>query len=584
MALSLISGFLSNFLPYAPVPPPFLGSEEEGTEAVDRLAVSVSAMDIDSTPVSTPAATPLQDKVVSKDKDKPVSSIVVASLSSDILGLFGAFACSNIQDYHAFLLTCKAFKNCRDRAFIGNSKLTNEFIRRFGGLPRYVTPAPGCFFGKIPQTELGFIQKHALSLRSLSCDSVPDLQVTQDIVTTFKNLQKLKFYSNSIDKVGEGSFSKLALLPLQELEINGCGAVFFKDIAAISTLQKLTLSIGQIDDPRDVARLTNLISLDLSGSRDNGSSAIGDAIAPFLVKMVHLQSLNLAHANVSDKGLEAVGKITTLTALSLFDCQAITDQGISSLNGLAHLREVGLAHTKVTNQAICALGTRKIVKLNLHSCKNISSDVLEGLQHIASLEDLSVARTTETGAGGILRDIEKATNLTQLDISGIKDICEGILHLRIDAITKLRKLRVLSVSDTGIHDDQLAKISKMTSLTSLDLSALPITDKGVAQISHLPLRELRLTWTAITDPALATVARCRSLESLYLTFCKNITDAGLVPLAQLSNLTYLGVGECAKLTRGGVTQLHESLPQCAIMSSLPKQKVKKEVMKAGRQT
>ena len=379
-------------------------------------ASSNTPMDVDTAfgSLSLSDSGHLGRKVVSKELACPSKR-----LSSDIWSLIGQFACSTIEEYSSFSRTCITLCTLRSKVFQGNSDLVNHFFDRFG----YETATDQCLFDKIPKVPGNFIKASAFSLKSFRCESALHPDITEGIVTTFKNIENLSFNPRFNTRDGKGgNLARLAFLPLRELNISTSGTIIFKDIATISTLQKLSLSSEiQMDDPRDFTRLQNLTFLDLTQSRlasPRDNSSIGDVVAPVLFTLRNLQSLNLFNTCITNEGLGFIGKVTNLTSLSLRNCPVITEKGLAALKDLHHLRELDLSSTQVTNRVIFEyVGNKHLTKLDLGRCKNISYGFLDGLQHIKCLEELSVASTT--CGDSILAGIDRAINLTLLDLGNI---------------------------------------------------------------------------------------------------------------------------------------------------------------------
>ncbi len=92
----------------------------------------------------------------------------------------------------------------------------------------------------------------------------------------------------------------------------------------------------------------------------------------------------------------------------------------------------------------------------------------------------------------------------------------------------------------------------------------PVTDKTLAEIAaqHVnstePIRKLVLLNAQITDAGLAQINECKSfdfVESLNLTNCKGITDAGLEHLKRRPALETLNVTGCDQITDAGLKSL-----------------------------
>jgi hypothetical protein len=94
--------------------------------------------------------------------------------------------------------------------------------------------------------------------------------------------------------------------------------------------------------------------------------------------------------------------------------------------------------------------------------------------------------------------------------------------------------------------------------------AQPITDATLAEIAaqHInstePIRKLVLRGAQITDAGLKHINESESfdfLESLNLTNCKGITDAGLEHLKQMPSLETVNVTGCDQITDEGLKSL-----------------------------
>ena len=92
-------------------------------------------------------------------------------------------------------------------------------------------------------------------------------------------------------------------------------------------------------------------------------------------------------------------------------------------------------------------------------------------------------------------------------------------------------------------DEQLAqKVKGLTTLKSLDLSfCRKITDAGLVHLKGLT-----------------------TLKVLSLGGCDKITDAGLAHPKGLTKLEYLSLNGCDKITDAAVSKLKKALPNCKI--------------------
>jgi hypothetical protein len=528
--------------------------------------------------------------VAVKVESKPKMPIKLSGISNDILRTIGQFACHDEESYLTFILTCKSFHQAQDKKiFQGNSTLASAYLHQWKEKRKH--NQRGDSGGKsIPREIQRFIQESAPTLRSFTYTRGMEMLPAsmEQKITQFQNLETISF-SGSFDP----SFLRFladatrpgAAHPLQSLrELNiACWGGYIDtvlpldQIAAISTLQILRLvdTDLQADTPTQLAKLENLTFLDLSQSTIKGANSLGDAVAPILPQLRHLQTLNLFNTRLKNTGLGLIANAVHLTSLNVGYCTSLTvgncaslsDEAVCSLAKLP-LREINLSGTAITNRSVKeCLGTMKLTTLDLRTCKNISPGFLNDLQHIACLEVLKIARTTHDDK--MLCGIDRAINLTHLDISEVENIAGACLQ----DIAKLKQLRALSIRDTQINDDRLQILQTVPTLTSLDLSGLPISDMGVQKICTLPhLQELLLSRTDLTDKGLQAVAALPQLSKLSLLFCDKITDTGLFELAHAHLLVSLDVTMCKNITKKDTEKLTELrqgkfMPHCKIIQS-----------------
>jgi hypothetical protein len=91
-----------------------------------------------------------------------------------------------------------------------------------------------------------------------------------------------------------------------------------------------------------------------------------------------------------------------------------------------------------------------------------------------------------------------------------------------------------------VDNDLLRQIGVLKELRRLDLSNARIDDDGIRQIAHLPLQELWLQETKITDASAATLSQIKSLNFLQLN-ATSVSDSFLERLEPLPELENLGL-------------------------------------------
>ncbi len=221
--------------------------------------------------------------------------------------------------------------------------------------------------------------------------------------------------------------------------------------------------------------------LECRGTRTNKSNGLLADLTPLEgMNLAGLTSLDLTDTKVTDAGMVYFKACKNLTYLDL------TNTNVS---------EVGLAHFK--------------------DCKNLTYLQLIGTQ----LSEAGVVHFKDLKA---LKHLNLAgTKVSDAGLAHFED-CKNLTHLHLDH---------LQVGDAG-----LAHFKDCKDLTSLDLSATRVSDAGLAYFKGMPLIDLKIFDTGITD---LTPLQGTLLEDIRLT-PKNITR-GLEILRDMKSLRTIGV-------------------------------------------
>lgn len=214
------------------------------------------------------------------------------------------------------------------------------------------------------------------------------------------------------------------------------------------------------------------------------------------------------------------------------------------------------------------------------SFSDVRDKDLEALKAFPDLRILNLREcwgTTEKG----LQCLAGLTQLRELDLqkTGVSD--EGLKHLE-----KLTNLQSLSFYwDLGITDKGLRHLQGLTALRHLDLSSCSeVTGAGLTHLSNLRnLHYLNLSDTKISDDDLIHLQKFRNLNTLILHYTK-ISDKGLARLEGLNRLQTLdlsstdvtdkglkhlkGLREIRCLNLGGVHIMGEGVEQLQGLSKL----------------
>lgn len=126
---------------------------------------------------------------------------------------------------------------------------------------------------------------------------------------------------------------------------------------------------------------------------------------------------------------------------------------------------------------------------------------------------------------------------------------EQMMHL-----SKMPRLRRLSLQHTSVTDQGLSHLSKLNELDTLSLESTLVTDDGLKHLSDLSnLRTLQLNHTEVTGKGLRHLAGMKSLQRLDIDSAHVSDDdlRWLVELPQLQQLEMHTIG----LTEAGFSQL-----------------------------
>jgi len=276
-----------------------------------------------------------------------------------------------------------------------------------------------------------------------------------------------------------------------------------------------------------------------------------------LAGLKHLKRLGLASPRLTNDHLAHVAGLGGLESLGLSQAQ-ITDDGLEHLVGLTALRSLQLDGCRAVTDAGLAklVGLKSLVELHLGE----TAVTLNGLKQLAGRR-LKVLRLpaelyVDECLGAYLRALD--TQL-ELDLSGWSLTDDGLPHLAAQQQLKSLVLpggwrREKLISDLG-----LVHLAGLSQLETLSLAETNIDGSGLRHLRGLAnLKSLDLAGTRVLDEHMHHVGGLERLESLRLAYCQEITDAGLEPLARLTRLKHLNLGVYpgnSKLTDRGLAHL-----------------------------
>lgn len=204
-----------------------------------------------------------------------------------------------------------------------------------------------------------------------------------------------------------------------------------------------------------------------------------------------------------------------------------------------HARALGKAQGKLQTKAtdVVLVANYSIVQ-EPALLKEISDGTLAGL-HIDDLD-----ATDET-----LKALSHLKSLRRLQITQTEITDKGIAYLR-----PLTKLEALVISNCNIKGSTVFDLP-LQQLTMLQLSYMEIDRQAFAKISRFSkLKTLDFSRARLDDQALASLGKLPQLQSLDLASNHLITNRGIAYLAGLKHLEYLDLRK-SKVNIAGLRQL-----------------------------
>ena len=144
-----------------------------------------------------------------------------------------------------------------------------------------------------------------------------------------------------------------------------------------------------------------------------------------------------------------------------------------------------------------------------------------GLGYLAAMENLT--SLTLRNSSLLPEDLSVLGQVTSLKVLGIGSTRTN--DVVVGNLTTLAALESLDLSNTAISPAAGASLKRLTNLQVLNLASTPADDSTVAAISSLPIRDLMLSRTRISNASVAIIKQFRYLESLQVPFCAVTGDA-----------------------------------------------------------
>jgi len=190
----------------------------------------------------------------------------------------------------------------------------------------------------------------------------------------------------------------------------------------------------------------------------------------YTIHACHVESL-------SDKSLQDIAKLKSVKQLLLTDTD-ITDKGAEYIGTMPQLLDLDVHETLITAKGLNSLRSLTALKKLELDLLRIKGTDLACLVPMVHLQYLEVGRTGL--ADNAMKNVGKLTSLVQLKVAKNADITdEGVFYL-----ANLNNLQELSLRETGVTKKCLPVLQKLSRLTSVELSLPPQDVAQIAQSLH----------------------------------------------------------------------------------------------------
>ncbi len=180
------------------------------------------------------------------------------------------------------------------------------------------------------------------------------------------------------------------------------------------------------------------------------------------------------------------------------------------------------------NLTVEDLKTLKEIRLGGHRAsdgKHVFINAAD-FKHLSALPTLEKCDLVEVDGltDEALVHISKIATITELNLGDA-----WVTNAGMPLVAKLKELRRLDLGWTkDVGDASLPVLAKLSKLEILGLGGTKVTDAGLPALAAFPsLKELSLPATAVTDKGLPSLAACKKLTTLNLNNKMKVTPAGI---------------------------------------------------------
>lgn len=282
-----------------------------------------------------------------------------------------------------------------------------------------------------------------------------------------------------------------------------------------------------------------------------------------MIKSIHnparFGSLNLGNTTLTDEGLSALAKCSSLHSLWI-ESSDIQGSGLSHLN-FRNLVQLSIQHSQIDDSGLEVIAKLQPLKLRqLQIGHNpITDSALKSLSTLATLRELDVGGTKVTSQG--ISELLQKIPLTSVGLNDLPWTMENLKQLPLNQ----SQLVQLEMAGWNFGDEDLRALPTYPKLWTLDLSRTRITDRGLPELARLPnLTNLRLDGTRVSIQGVKEILNSTKVWSLSVgkTHIKYEDLLNLLPTPSLGRI----ILDDMNLSTDQLQKLHRQHPRTIIQS------------------
>lgn len=233
----------------------------------------------------------------------------------------------------------------------------------------------------------------------------------------------------------------------------------------------------------------------------------------------------------NDSELELVGEKVTFSRKEGFmhpdNILGFMDEDIKFLKGKGY-KKVSFYGTSIDGSGLRYLKGEGVEELSLDHTPTGDSAMQVLSESLPDLKCLYLEyNTAVTGAG--IKSLANMKALNELTLNGNKNIVDSDVETIVNNFPSLTRLSLLG---TSVTDKGVVKLKKKRKLEHLYLDSTNISDRSIDAIHKLPLSQLLVSHTLITNRSLDKIATMKQLRYVSLANCRYLTASGLEKLAK----------------------------------------------------